>query len=370
MRIGLDARLMGEPRSGIARYTRQLVTALAGLPGDEELVLFTDAPLEAIPASPRITQRCLGGPHRLVWSLWSLPRALAREPVDCYHSLTGFELPRSRRLRLVTTVHDLIPLTFPALTPWRHRVAFRLLIGGALRRADRIIAVSEATRRETLDRFRISPAKVVVVPQAVGEQFRPLEAPALRQALRERYALPGEYLLFVGLLEPKKNLPVLLEAFALLRRAGQAPAGIELVIAGAGGWDTEGLPRRVQRLGLDGAVRFLGPVPEADLPGLYSLALGFVFPSLWEGFGLPALEAMASGAPVVASARGALPELIGDAGLLVEPEAGPLADALAVLVGDPGLRERLRARGLERARRFSWRRTAEETLAVYRAVAA
>lgn len=371
MRVGLDARLLGEPRSGIARYTRQLVAELPGLlaPG-EELVLFTDAPLPAAPAPGRVSQRCLGVRHRLLWSLWAMPRALGREPLDCYHSVTGFELPRSRQLPLVSTVHDLVPLSFPGLTPWRYRLAFRLLIAGALRRADRIIAISEATRRELLARFRIPPAKTVVIPLAADERFRPLEEPALRRALRERYGLPEEYLLFVGLLEPKKNLGALLQALALLRREGSVPAELQLLVVGATGWDTAGLPRKGRQLGLEGAVRFLGPVPESDLPGLYSLALGFVFPSLWEGFGLPVLEAMASGTPVVASRRGALPEIVGEAGLLVEPTPHPLAEALARLIADPALRERLRALGIERARAFSWRRAAEATLAVYRAVAA
>lgn len=361
---------MGEPHSGIARYTRQLVAALTELPGGEEWVLFTDSPPSAAPGSPRVSVRCLGTRRRLVWSLWALPRALAREPLDCYHSLTGFELPRTRRFPLVSTIHDLIPLTFPGLTPWRHRLAFRLLIGGALARADRIIAVSEATRREILRHFQVPADKTVVIPEAAAEGFRPLEAPALRRAVRERYGLPEAYLLFVGLLEPKKNLGALLEALALLRRTGDVPAGLELVVAGGIGWDTAGLPGQVRRLGLERVVRFLGPIPESDLPGLYSLALAFVFPSLWEGFGLPVLEAMASGAPVVASARGALPEVVGEAGLLVEPAPRPLAEALGRLIADPGLRERLRTRGLERARTFSWRSTAEATLAVYRGIAA
>jgi alpha-1,3-rhamnosyl/mannosyltransferase len=180
-----------------------------------------------------------------------------------------------------------------------------------------------------------------------------------------RHALRGSYVLFVGLLEPKKNLGALLAAVARLRAAGQL-GDTTLVVAGAAGWGREPPSAAARRLALDGTVRFLGPVADADLPALYAEAEVFVFPSLWEGFGLPVLEAMAAGTAVLASRRGALPEVTGGAAMLVEPEVGPLADALATLLGDRALRSRLREAGLARAATFSWTRTAAATLAVYR----
>lgn len=363
MQIGIDARLWGEPRSGIGRYTRSLVEALVEIAPDERWVLYLDRPAAELPA--RAEPRCLAWPQRLLWTLWAAPRELRRQPVDLFHGVTGFELPPGAPCRLVTTVHDLVPLRFPALVPWRHRWAVRCLLRGALGRATAVIAVSEATRAEILARYPGAAAKVRVVPEAAGAHFAPPGAEA-RAAMRARYALAGPYVLFVGLLEPKKNLPTLLRAVARLRAAG-AWGSTQLVLAGAPGWGTDGLAAEAERLGLGGTVRRLGAVPEPELPALYAEAEAFVFPSLWEGFGLPALEAMASGAPVVAARRGALAEVTGGAALLVEPDVGPLADALGTVLADRALRERLRAAGLARAAAFSWRRTAVESLAVYRA---
>ena len=365
MRIAIDARLWAEPRSGIGRYTRSLTEHLLRLAPEERWVLYTDRPPG--PALPGAEVRCLPWPQRLVWSLWHAPRDLRKRPVDVFHGVTGFELPGRGPWALVTTVHDLVPFRLPALVPARHRWAVRCLLGGALRRAHRVIAVSETTRGEILARYRLPPARVVVVPEAAAPHFVPLPPPALA-AVRARYGLVRPYVLFVGYLEPKKNLDVLLAAVARLRRA-RAWGETELVVVGAPGWGADPA-RRAQALGLDGAVRFVGAAPDADLPALYGGALAFAFPSLWEGFGLPVLEAMAAGAPVVASNRGALPEVTAGAALLVEPAPEPLADALAGLLADPALRERLRAAGLARAAAFSWERTARETLAVYRAAAA
>ncbi len=365
-RIGIDARLWGEPRSGIGRYTRSLVDALVKAAPEMEWVLYLDRPAADLP--PGAQARCLPWPQRLLWTLWIAPRDLARRPVALFHGVTGFELPAAPGTRLVTTVHDLIPLDWPALVPRRHRWAVRCLLGGALRRARKVIAVSEATRQQLLARYRLAPDKVAVVPEAAAPGFAP-PPPAAVAAVRDRYGLAGPYVLFVGLLEPKKNLPAVLAAVARLRTAGDWGART-LALAGAAGWGTEGLDRQVARLGLQATARFLGPVPDADLPALYAGAEAFVFPSLWEGFGLPVLEAMAAGAPVVASRRRALPEVTGGAALLTEPEPAAVAEALGRLLADRALRERMREAGLARARAFSWERTAAETLAVYRAALA
>jgi glycosyltransferase involved in cell wall biosynthesis len=363
MRIAIDARLWGEPQSGIGRYTRALVEALVRDPQGATFALYLDREAPALPAAAEA--RVLPWPQRLLWTLWALPRDLRRRPVDLFHGVTGFELPRRGPYALVTTVHDLIPLRFPALVPWRHRLAVRLLLGSALRHAAQVIAVSEATRAEILERYPIPPERVVVVPEAADTQFAP-PAAADRARVRGDYGLDGPYVLFVGLLEPKKNLGTLLRAVARLARTGRLGSAT-LAIAGAAGWGTEDPAAAAARLGLGDRVRCLGPVPDADLPALYGEALVFVFPSLWEGFGLPVLEAMAAGAPVLASRRGALPEITAGAAWLVEPDEGALAEALERLLGDAALRARLREAGLARARAYSWERAARETMAVYRA---
>jgi glycosyltransferase involved in cell wall biosynthesis len=366
MRIGIDARLLGEPRSGIGRYTGALLEALARLAPAEDWRLYVDRPGVAGPAG--MTVRCLPWPQRLAWTLWAAPRALRADRLDLFHGVTGFELPRAGGARLVTTVHDLIPLRFPGLVPPRHRWAVRCLLPGALRRARRVIAVSEATRAELLARYPLPPAKVRVVPEAPAPAFRPVP-PAVRAAVRARHGLRRPFVLFVGLLEPKKNPGALLGAVARLRARG-AWGPTDLVLVGAAGWGPGSWAGEAARLGVADVARFLGPVADPELAALYAEASVFVFPSLWEGFGLPVVEAMACGAPVLASRRGALPEVAGDAALLVEPTAEALADGLGTLLADRGLRERLGAAGLARAAAYSWEGTAGATLAVYREAAA
>jgi alpha-1,3-rhamnosyl/mannosyltransferase len=258
----------------------------------------------------------------------------------------------------VVTVHDLIHLRFP-----EHRTALeiayaRRTVARALRSAARTLTVSEATRRELAERFGHAGARAVVVPNAVDERFRAEPPPAALAAAMERLGLAPGYLLFVGNPKPHKNLPALLAAYAELaaRRSDLPP----LLLAGG---ERDDAPA--------GGVRRIGVVAEGDLPALYRGARALVLPSLWEGFGLPALEAMASGTPVVAAARGALPELVGDAGLLFDPDdATALPAALARIVDDAALRAELARRGRERAAGYSWRETARATLAVYRDVLA
>jgi len=370
VRIGIDARLLGNLRTGIGRYTSYLVEELGVLPGSDEYILFLDASPPPAHFGPRLIPHVIPNPHRLLWSFHSLPLRLRRLNLNCYHSTTGYELPFVKRTAYVITVHDLIPFRFAALTPWRYRMAFRLLMWRAIRVADRIIAVSETTRDDLVNLLRVPPGRIAVIPEAADSRFHPPKDPDALAALRLRYGLPARFLLFVGLLEPKKNLGGLLQAVACLRRSARWPSDLGLVVAGDRGWAMGNLPQQVSALGLEGVLHFLGYVPDHDLPLLYGSAEAFVFPSLYEGFGLPVLEAMASGTPVVASTRGSLPEIAGDAAILVEPvEPEALADAIHRLVSDPALREEYRGRGLDRARAFSWQRTAEATLEVYRQAA-
>src|SRR5262249_58814648 len=264
MRIAIDARLWMEPRSGIGRYTRALTEQLLRLAPEEQWILYIDR--TPGPALPGAEVRCLPWPQRVLWSLWYAPRDLRRHPVDLFHGVTGFELPGRGPWRLVTTVHDLVPLRLPALVPARHRWAVRCLLGGALRRADRVIAVSETTRGEVLTRYRLPAERVVVVPEAAAPHFAP-PTPSAQASARARYGLARPYVLFVGFLEPKQNLGVLLEAVARLCRAG-AWGDTELIVVGAPGWGPDPV-RRAHALGLATAVRFVGAVPDGDLPALY-----------------------------------------------------------------------------------------------------
>jgi glycosyltransferase involved in cell wall biosynthesis len=244
------------------------------------------------------------------------------------------------------------------------------LVAAAARKAEAIITVSQASERDIVRYLHIPPERVHVTYEAAGETLQPVKDESQLTAIRQKYALPERYLLYLGGFDQRKNLPALLRAFALLvNKQRQA----RLVIAGQlPGRDSPLFPdprRLVEELGLEERVVFTGWVPEEDKPALLSGATAFVFPSLYEGFGLPTLEAMACGIPVIASDRSSLPEVVGEGGILVEPtDAETLADAMELLLVDDALRVELRRRALAQAARFSWRQTALETLAVYRKV--
>jgi glycosyltransferase involved in cell wall biosynthesis len=241
------------------------------------------------------------------------------------------------------------------------------LIRRSARRAARVLTGSEFSRREILERYQLPEEKVVTIPDGVdSHRFRPLEGRALEE-VRDRYQLEAPFLLSVGRLEPRKNLERVIRAFDGARR--RLDRGLQLVLAGKEDFRFEGILREAERLP-PGVVRLLGPVPDSDLPALYNLASGVVVASLVEGFGMPVLEAMACGIPVVASRRGALPEVGGEAALWVEPEdESALASAMERLLSDQELRERLRREGLSRASGFLWETTASRTLEVYREAA-
>ncbi len=368
MRIGIDARLLNYQSGGISQYTRQLINALARIDRDNEyrLLQMRRHQEEISPALNFLRAPCwTPAHHRLERLALSVEASLLG--LDVLHS-TDFIPPAGGYRRGIITVHDLNFLHFPELLTSDSRRYYVDQIKWAVGRADRIIAVSEATRRDLLERLPVPEKKVVVIYEAAAAEFRPLPADQVAAAIARFQLAPG-YLLFVGTFEPRKNLPTLLEAYARLRgRVDDLPP---LVFAGRKGWLFQEIFTTVARLDLARAVRFVErPRPE-DLPALYCGASLLAMPSRYEGFGLPVLEAMQCGTPVVASNRAALPEVLGDAGVLVDPQdpAG-IAGALERVLSDFALRADLRARGLARAARFSWARAARETLEQYRLLAA
>jgi glycosyltransferase involved in cell wall biosynthesis len=299
----------------------------------------------------------------------AFPLACRRLGVDLAH-VPYFASPLFSAVPTVVTVHDLIPLILPA---YRGSPLVRLytrLVAAAARKAEAIITVSQASRQDIVRYLHISPERVHVTYEAAGEAFQPVKNEDQRTAIRQKYALPERYLLYLGGFDQRKNLSALLRAFALLVNRQQRP---RLVIAGQVPARESPMfpdPRRlVRELGVEERVIFTGWVPEEDKPPLYSGATAFVFPSLYEGFGLPAAEALACGTPVIASNRSSLPEVVGEGGILVEPtDAEALAEAMKVLLVDDALRAELRQSALVQAAKFSWKQTALETLAVYRKV--
>jgi glycosyltransferase involved in cell wall biosynthesis len=254
---------------------------------------------------------------------------------------------------------------FPRFHPPRRVLLNRPLVDLAARRADAIITVSESARRDILRLYGVSPERVHVVHEAAAPSFRPIHDPAELARVRARYGLADRFILCVGTIEPRKNLPALVDGFAARRRSGDLPH--QLVCAGPYGWLSRDIEARIDRLQVAGAVRFTGYVPFEDLPALYTLAEMFVFPSLYEGFGLPVIEALACGTPVVTGHVPALAEVAGDAVERVETlEAEVLGSTLVRLAASRSRRAELTALGLKRARLFSWERAARETLEVYR----
>jgi glycosyltransferase involved in cell wall biosynthesis len=243
----------------------------------------------------------------------------------------------------------------------------RLTVRRTARAAAHVIASSEATRRDLVETYGLKESRVSVVPLAAAPRFRPVgDAEELRR-VRHVYGIEGDYILAVGSIQPRKNLARLFRAYSDLRRARRRDKLPPLLVVGKKAWLYEETLRAAEECGLGDSVIFTGYAPETDLPALYSGALCFVYPSYFEGFGLPPLEAMSCGAPVVAGDRTSLPEVVGDAGLLVDPfDTGAIAGAIARLIDDEDLRALLSARGLARAARFDWRETARLTLEVYR----
>ena len=364
--FGIDSHGAEQEGEGNATYTRNLISALFLAVGADDFALFAKDPGHAFYRSlprrgrSRIVRAAQGKGLARVGS--ALARAASRERVDSLH--VQYFAPLGYRGPLVVTVHDLAFLHVPESFPLRLRVALRVLVPRSLERASRIIAVSEFTRRDIVARYPIRPEKITVIPQGVDARFHPRAAGETTPVLA-RYGLEPGFLFSLGRLNRRKNLGRLLQAYARMR-AGGAPAA-PLVITGKPDYGVETLLPRGRPAADMVGVRWMGLIPDEDLPAFYSGAAGFVYPSLFEGFGLPVLEAMACGTPVVTSDRTALPELTGDAGLSVDPESvEALAEAMTRLLTDQALAADLRRRGLDRSRRFSWRETADRTLAVYR----
>lgn len=376
-RLAIDVTAGVNQGAGIGRATRETVEALAARPDAPQLTLFYARERGATAdigvawlrdlatRYPAVRQRWLLLPPRWVTYAWlrrrlPLPVEAIVGPVDLVLA-PDFVAPPAARARTLVTVHDLSFLTVPEHADPGLRRYLTAAVPPALRRAAHVIAVSETTRRDVITRLGLAPDRVTTVYNGVSDRFRPLDAPA-RAAARARLGLPARCIVTLGTIEPRKNHLGLLRAFRLV---AAAQPDVALVIGGRRGWLDQAVFDEVTHLGLGDRVRFLGPVPDTDLPALYAAATVFAFPSWYEGFGLPPLEALACGTPVVASAASSLPEVCGEAALLIDPaDTAGLADALARLLTNDALRADLAARGPAQAARFTWAATADGLLSV------
>jgi glycosyltransferase involved in cell wall biosynthesis len=364
VRIGIDCHTIGSGIGGNESYTFHLVQALAAVDARNDYRLYFtrwSPDLEALAPGANFTLVKLRPHTPYVRIPASLPLELWRHPVDVLH--VQYIPPPFGRTPIVNMVHDLavihLPQFFPRGEVWRQR----LLLPRAIRRAARVLTVSQHGKDDIVRTYGVAPADVVVTYNGVSDHFRRVAGAELRAVL-QRYGVASPYILYVGNLQPRKNLRGLLDAFVLLKQAERLPH--RLVIVGRNAWRSADVFARVRELGLDADVIFTSYVPSADLPALYSGAAALVYPSFFEGFGFPPLVAMQCGTPVVASNRPAFPEILGDAGLLVDPaQPADIARAMLAVIRDTRLREDLVSRGFARAGRYRWEETARRTLAVF-----
>ncbi|NWF79297.1 MAG: glycosyltransferase family 4 protein [Chloroflexi bacterium] len=369
MRIGIDARLNAYRQGGIAQYTRQLLAALAAEARSETFVaLQHHSQRRPLVIAPNVERATLFTPPHNRFEAWSLPVELLPRRLALLHC-PDFIAPRRRPCPAVVTVHDLAFLHFPEILDAEAR-RFYGQVHAAVHDADAVITVSEATRADIVKLLDLPPERIDVVYEAADPRFAPLNLAAGEQRIINGQVLTaGGFLLFVSTVEPRKNLETLLRALRICRDR-RPRAGYRLVVAGSRGWLDEPIYALVGTLGLGEVVHFLGAVDPEDLPWLYSACRIYLNPSLYEGFGLPALEALACGAPSIVADTSSLPEVVGDAAYLLPPQdVGAWAERIASLWDDETTRAELVQRGPQHAATFSWRRAAQETLAIYRRVA-
>lgn len=371
MHIAIDAHSVGAQLGGNESYATNLIEALAEIDQTNRYTLYVTKPV----AIERFNNRWPNFqvkqtlPHTpLVRIPLTLSRELRRHPVDILH--VQYTAPPFAPCPVVTTIHDLAFEHLPETFNRRSWMQLRLTVRRTARRAAHIITVSEYSRGDISRTYGIAPERITVTPEAAPAHFAPVTNETELRRIRESYGIQENYILSLGSIQPRKNLVRLIEAYSSLR--GVHPQGKlpQLVLAGKRGWLDDETFRAAERNALGRDILFTGYVPEQDLVGLYSGAICFVYPSYFEGFGLPVVEAMQCGVPVIAGNRTSLPEVVGDAGLLFDPfDTKALVDALTRVISDEAYRAALRAKGLERAKNFNWRTTAQLTLGAYQTAA-
>ena len=380
MHIAIDYTAAVRQGAGIGRYTRNLIGALAEIDSENQYTLFVaggwrnEEKMGALGRNFRV--RAVPLTDRLLNILWQrirvpIPIQVITGKIDLFHS-PDFVLPPVGQTPTMLTVHDLSFLRVPEHFVPGFKEYLEGAVSRAVRKAQHILADSESTKRDLMELLGVNPSKVTVIYPGVDARFTQIRDPNILSTVMRRYELPAEFILGLGTLQPRKNFEGLIDSFAKLvssSETGGSFAGLHLVICGGPGWMHEEIAEAVERHGLTERVHFPGFVRDEDLPAIYSLASVFAFPSWYEGFGLPVLEAQACGTPVVVADNSSLPEVVGDGGLLVSAgNSDELAHAISLALTDSRLRARLISAGRAQAELFSWSAAAQALLAAYRSV--
>ena len=367
MRIGIDISTLSKQAGGINKYILNLVKHLSLIDSKNEYFLYAHKKIGLEPGLEKanFVMRESKNTHRVLWMQSELPSALKRDKINVVHS-PCYIAPLLSGVPKVLTVHDMTSSLFPGNFTFKHTLIYSTLVPLSIRKAERIITDSESTRNDLVRITKVPAGKITTIHLGVDKEFFPVKDQEKLRAFREKYSLSGKFILNVGTLEPRKNITRLIQAFGLLKKNNKIEH--KLVVAGSKGWLYDEIFDKVNELGLSDDVIFTGFVPDEDLPLLYNCADVFAFPSLYEGFGLPVLEAMACGIPVVASNNSSLTEISGAdaAAVLVDPNSvEAIAEALHKVLSDGSFRQTLVNKGFQRAKLFNWEDTTRKTLAVY-----
>ena len=368
MRIGIDAHMVGTRETGNETYCVGLVEGLTGLMDGNQYVIYTSSQgaLAHLDGQPSFERHVLARES----SLWRLSVGFAQashtDRLDLLH--ITYNAPLMARCPLVVAVHDISYVHFPEFFSRRDLRLLNTLVPYSVRVARQVLTLSESAATDIATVYKVPREKITVVPLAARSLFRNIADPLRVKELRGQHGLDGPYILAVGNLQPRKNLTRLVEALARLPKSLR---DLKLVLVGKAQWQQSAIYERVRELGLEDRVVFTGYVPDEDLAVLYHGSVALVYPSLYEGFGLPILEAMACGTPVICSNTSSMPEVAGDAAIMMDPtDVGAMAEAITQVAGDPRLRAQLAARGLRRNAAFTWRETARQTMEAYEKCAA
>lgn len=370
MRIGIDGRPLTGPYTGDRTYWRGLISALLPLDPQIEYFVYTHRPIPegTLPFAPNLRYRVFPSRNERIWSLFHLSRFVSEDNCSLLH--VQYSIPFRCPCPVVTTVHDISFQLHPQWFPWKHRTLLQIGVAYAVKHAAKVITVSEASRQDILQHYQCPAHHVVAIAHGIAPLFLQPPPPAqAKEWVRKKYGIQTPFVLAVGVLQPRKNLETLAAAFG--RVYPKFEGNLALVLVGKKGWGVQ--EHTIRRLVAERggpsaatATKFTGYVPDEELPYLYAACSVFAYPSFYEGFGLPPLEAMACGAPTVVSLAPPMPEVVNDAALLVPPqEVEQWAKTLESLLLDKTLQENLRKRGHEQARHFSWEKTAQRTLQVY-----